>query len=98
LTWVGAPLGQDGIHRAVRFDHACRLAGADAEHDPLAAPPDGLRRLGEALLAVGGVKDEVNAPPAGQLRDFGGRVVVLVVEDMMGAGLAGAPGRPASPC
>src|SRR5262249_56519115 len=66
---------QDGIDRAVRFDQACRLPGADAEHDPAAAPPDGLRGLNEAHLAVGGVEDEVDAPAIGQLRDFGGDVV-----------------------
>ena len=85
----GTTLGQDGIHRAVRFDQACRLAGADAEHDPAAAPPDGLRGLDKALLAVGGVEDEINAPAPGQLRDFGGDVVALVVENVMRAGLPG---------
>ena len=59
---LGAALDQDGIHRAVRFDQACRLAGADAERDPAAAPPDGARGLDKALLAVGGVVDEANAP------------------------------------
>ena len=86
---LGAALGQDGIHRAVRFGQTCRLARADAEHDPAAAPPDGLRRLGKALLAVGGVEDEVNAPATGQLRDFGDDVVALVVENVVGAGLPG---------
>src|ERR1700733_13566078 len=85
----GVALGQDGIHRAMRFDQACRLARADAEHDPAAAPPNGFRGLDKALLAVGGVEDDVNAPATGQLRDFGGDVVALVVENVTGAGLPG---------
>ena len=85
----GVALGQDGIHRAMRFDQACRLARADAEHDPAAAPPNGFRGLDKALLAVGGVEDDVNAPATGQLRDFRGDVVALVVENVMGAGLPG---------
>jgi len=62
----------------VRFDQACRLAGAGAEHDPAAAPPDGLRGLDKALLAVGGVEDEVDAPATGQLCDFDTDVVALI--------------------
>jgi hypothetical protein len=45
------------------------------------APPNGLRGLDKALLAISGVEDEVNAPAAGQFRDFGGYVLAL------GAGL-----------
>ena len=84
-----AALGQDGIHRAVRFSQTCRLAGADTKHDPPATPPDRLRGLHKALLAVGGIEDDVSAPATGQLRDFGGDVVALVVENVMGAGLPG---------
>jgi hypothetical protein len=49
--------------------------------------PDSLRGLDEACLAVGGVKDEVDTPAAGQLRDFRRDVVALVIENVMGAGL-----------
>src|SRR5205823_13634597 len=87
VDMLGAALGQDGIHRAVRFDQAYRLARADAEHDPAAAPPDSLRGLDKALLAVGGVEDEANAPAAGEPRDFGGDVVALTIENVMSAGL-----------
>ena len=65
------------------------LEAISAEHDPAAAPPDGLRGLDKALLAVGGVEDEVNAPATGELRDFGGDVVALIIENVMGAGLPG---------
>jgi hypothetical protein len=70
VDMLGAALSQNGIDRAVRFDQAGRFPGADAEHDPTAAPADGLRGLDEALLAVSGVKDKVDAPATGQLRDF----------------------------
>src|SRR5262245_25520370 len=86
---LGPALGQYRIDRAAGFDQACRLPGADAENDPAAAPPDGLRGLDEARLAVGGVEDEVDAPAAGQLRDFGSDVVALIIENVMGAGLPG---------
>jgi len=78
VDMLGAALSQDGIDWAVRFDYACRLAGAGAEHDPAAAPPDGLRGLDKALLAVGGVEDEVDAPATGQLCDFDTDVVALI--------------------
>jgi hypothetical protein len=37
----------------------------------------GLRGVDEADLAVGGVKDKLDAPVAGQLGDFGSDVVAL---------------------
>jgi len=71
------------------FDQPGRLSGADPQHDPVAALPDRLRGLNKARLAVGGIKDEVDAPPAGQLRDFRREVVALVVENVLRAGLLG---------
>ena len=59
------------------------------QHDPAAALPDRLRGLDKARLAIGGVEDEVDAPAAGQLRDFRRDVVALVVENVMRAGLPG---------
>ena len=70
------------------FGQTRSLAGADAEHDPVAALPDGLGGL-DTLLPIGGVDDEVNPPATGQLGDFGGDVVGLVIENVVGA----APGQ-----
>jgi hypothetical protein len=84
---LGAALGQYGIDRAVGFDQAGRLSGADPQHNPVAALPDCLRGLDEACLAVGGVKDEVDTPVAGQLRDFRRDVITFVIENVMRAGL-----------
>ena len=71
------------------FDQACRLSGADPQHNPAAALPDRLRGLNKASLAVSGVKDEVDTLAAGQLCDFRYDVVVPVVENVMRAGLPG---------
>src|SRR5260221_5691505 len=85
----GTALGQDGVDRAEGFDYAGRLSGADAEHDPAAALPHRLRRLDEAWLTVSGIEYEVGAPATGQLQDFVGDVVALVVENVMRARLPG---------
>jgi hypothetical protein len=60
---LGPALSQNGIDRAMGFDQACRLSGADPQHDPAAASPDRPRGLDKACLAIGGVEDEVDARP-----------------------------------
>jgi hypothetical protein len=67
------------------------LPGADAEHNPAAAPPDRFRGLYKALLAVSGVVDEVNALATGQFGDFGGDVIAHLVASNYREGCAVAP-------
>src|SRR5207302_9090779 len=85
----GTGLRQDGVDRAFGFDQAGRVSGANIKHDPATVRAYCLRRLNEARLAVSGIEDEVDAPAAGQPRDFGSDIVALVVKDVMRARLSG---------
>src|SRR5690348_5091902 len=84
---LSTALGQDGVDLTFSFDDASRLSGADPEDDPAAARSHRLRRLDEAWLTVSGIEYEVGAPATDQLRDFGGDVVALIVENVMRARL-----------
>src|SRR5216683_6727065 len=89
IDMPGTALRQDGVDRAFGFDHTGRLSGADTKHGPATARAYCLRCLNEARLAVSGIEDEVDAPAAGQPRDFGSDIVALVVKDVMRPRLSG---------
>nr|WP_245632545.1 hypothetical protein [Edaphobacter aggregans] len=85
---LGTALRQDGVDRTFGFDQAGRLSGADTKHDPATARAYCLRRFNEARLVVSGIEDEVDAPAAGQPRNFGSDIVALVVKYVMRASAA----------